>query len=412
MKKTFLIISLTFILGGFFLKTPIVIANDITNDVVEEGIYELYTYVNDTKVIEVIGSSKIDGANVDIYERGNQDNQKFQLKVNKDGTYTFFAIHSNKVLDISMADGNVSQYELHGGDNQKWYIKQTSDGYCNIISKANGKYLDVEKAQGKDCQNIQVNEGHGGSSQKFKLVKIQNIKGNKIIEDGIYHIKSQVADNRFLEIPNSQTKDEANIQTGKENNLANQKFEIIYNNDGTYSITVLHSGKLLEVQNGSGKNETPVVQYTKKEGNSQKWVMIKNNNNTYSLIATCNGLALDVKSANINVGATLQTYYFHGQKSQQFTFELCKPETGSKTVEDGTYRILSTINDKKVWEIAYSSRENGANVLMWENTKSVQQKFDIEYVGEGYYKIKSKISNKVLTVESENPKTKSFIGQQ
>ena len=377
---------------------------------VQTGEYEIYTCLNETKVVEVIGSSKTNGANAEIYERGNQNNQKFKIQLNSDGTYTFLALHSNKVLDVCVANGNVSQYEAHGGDNQKWYLKECGDGYYYIISKANGWYLDVDKGQGKDCQNIQVYTGHGEKSQKFKFSNLQSTTGSRTIKDGIYHIKSQVASNRLLEVPNNQTNNDVKIQTGVNKNLASQKFQVTYQKDGTYIITAIHSGKALDVQYGNGKNGTPVLQYAKHGGASQKWVILENSNGTYSLIACCNGLALDVKSANTNIGASLQTYCFHGQKSQQFTFETCGAETGSQLVEDGTYRILSSVDHNKGFKIR--DNNNGAPLQMWENTKSLQQKFDIEYTGQGYYKIKTKASNQVLTVESENPKVGSIVTQQ
>ena len=410
MKRVFIIILNLVLFFITFINSGIVLGNEESNEEVEEGIYELYTCVNGTKVVDIGGSSQKDGANVEIYERGNQRNQKFEIKLNEDGSYSFVAQHSKKVLDVAN-NRNVSQYGFHGGDNQKWYLKDCGDGYYNIISKVNGLYLDVTAAQGRDGQNIQVYEGHGGVSQKFKLSKVIEI-GSKTIEDGIYNIHSEVAENRLLEVPNSSIKDEADIKTASNNNKANQKFQLLYNKDGTYTITALHSGKALDVQCGSGKNETPIQQYTKHGGESQKWIIIQNSNKTYSLIAKCSGLALDIKARNTQVGASVQTYCFHGQKSQQFTFEPCKTEIGSQTAEDGTYRILSSVNNKKVFEVANSSTENGAKLLMWENTRNIQQKFDIEYTGEGYYKIKSKISNKVLTVESENPEVGSSIKQE
>ena len=369
---------------------------------IEEGIYEIYTCVNGTKVIDIEGSNKSNNANVEIYERGHQNNQKFRVKLNDDGTYTFFALHSNKVLDVSAtSNGNVCQYTSHGGDNQKWYIKPSENGYYNIISKSNGKYLDVYQGQGNDRQNIQVYKGHGKASQRFKFSKVITT-GEKTIKNGIYQIYSKVAENRLLEVPNNEKGDEVPIKTGVNKNVNSQRFQVTYNNDGTYTILVLHTGKALDVKYGSGKNKAIVQQFTKHGGESQKWIIQKNSDGTYSLIAKCNGLALDVNEGSTQVGATIQTYNFHGKASQTFVFEEYKMEKGTRTLEDGTYQILSKINNQKVMELNGGSTENGAIVQMSQNNNSLHQKYDIVYTNDGYYKIVSKKSNKVLTVQGVN----------
>lgn len=83
-----------------------------------------------------------------------------------------------------------------------------------------------------------------------------------------------------------------------------------------------------------------------------------------------------------------------------------------QSAEDGTYRILSSANSNKVFDITNVSKQNGAQLQIWGNSNAINQKFDIEYVGDGYYKIRSKNSGKVLTVESQNPSVGSKIVQQ
>ncbi len=384
----------------------------IDTQILEEGIYEIYAYVGETKVIDVHGADKNDKANIEIYERMNQNNQKYRVQLNDDGTYTFFALHSNKVLDVEgngkSNETNVCQYTYNGGDNQKWYIESCGNGYYYIISKANGLYLDVYQTQGKDGQNIQMYQKNEGLGQKFKFSKVID-KGTKTIENGIYNIYSNVAKNRLLEVPNSEINDEVEIKTATNKNIASQKFQVTYNNDGTYTILVLHTGKALDVKYGSGKNKTAVQQYTKHDGDMQKWIIKQNTNGTYSLIAKCNGLALDIDRSNTSVGAKVQTFNFHGEKSQQFIFEECKEtDVSNMSADNGTYRILSTVNPNKVMQFS----NNSIYIQMWENANSLQQKYEIVYGEDGYYKIKSKKSNKFLTVESATPTIGSKIKQE
>ena len=387
-----------------------------TNEI-QSGIYEIYTCVSDTKVIDVEGANTSNSANVYIYERNNGNNQKFRFEPNDDDTYTIYATHSNKVLDVQAAGmnsgTNVWQYKKNGSNAQKWYIKPCSDGTYNIVSKLNGLYLDIYAGSSNNKANIQVYAGNGTNAQKFRITPLYNINGEKTLDDGVYKIFSKVADNRVLEVPNLSLNNETVIKTATDNNKANQKFKIKYNNDGTYTITILHSKKVLDVRAAQGTNTTPVQQYESNGSNAQKWIILKNEDNTYSVVSKCNGLLLDICAGNTAVGSNLQTYKLNGSKAQKFDFiKQDKQEEATKSAEDGTYRILNVINTNRIFDIAGGSKDNGAKLQVWDSSRVLQQKFDIQYDGNGYYKIKSKNSNKALTVESENPESGSFVTQQ
>lgn len=245
-----------------------------TNPVIEPGTYEIYIGINDTKVIDIQEASLKNGANAQIYERTNAMNQKFKVVFNEDGTYTFFAMHSNKVLDIrgaGMTNGtNVWQYESNHSNAQKWTLQQAGDGYYYIVSKLNGLYLDIAGGKDLNCQNIQVYEGNGTKAQKFKFSKILNNEGSKTIEEGTYKIYSKVAQDRVLEIPDGNIANGEGFKTGTNRNTANQKFNIAYNKDGTYSITVMHTGKAMDVKGAGVTNMTPVQQYDNNRNRSAK----------------------------------------------------------------------------------------------------------------------------------------------
>lgn len=397
-----------------YAKNEVVVNNQSQENI--EGIYEIYVNGGDSKVVDIYAGSKNNGANVDIYDRNNGSNQKFKFELNNDGTYTIRSLHSNKVLDVQAggkAEGtNVWQYEYNGTNAQKWIVKSCGNGFYNIISKANGLYLDVYGGINANFQNIAVYSGNGTNAQKYKLVDATELKGTKTIENGIYRIKSHVAENRVLEVRGFSVDNQAPIQTAVVNYKANQQFRISYNNDGTYSIIALHSGKTMDLWAAGGEFGTPVNQYAINGTKAQKWIISKNSDNTYSIFSQCNRLALDVYAGSKKVGTRIQTYLYNGTNAQKFTFEGVDPVVGTQSVENGTYRFLSVLNNTMVFNVAGGSVQNNAKIQLWSSTGMAQQKFDVEYVGNGYYKIKAKHSNKALTVESENPKSGSIVTQK
>ncbi len=415
-KKRLLFIILLLSVIFIILKNNKALAN-YKETTLEEGTYEIYSCLNDTKVINIQDGSKQDGANVNLYDRENRENQKFKVVLNEDGTYTFIALHSNKVLDVTSAGKangtNVAQYEANGTNAQKWNLKLNRDGSYSILSKCNDLYLDVTCGNTQNGTNIQMYQENGTKAQKFEFSKVEDITGEKTLEEGIYHIYSQVASNRLLEVTDSQTIDGALLRTAANSNKASQKFKVSYHTeDGTYSIMLLHSKKQMDVQSAGGKNGTLVQQYSKNDTDAQKWVLVKNEDGTYSVIAKCNGLALDVAGGSTVNGANIQTYKYNGTQAQKFRFEACQAEKATKSAENGTYRILTMVDTRKAFDIPGGLIENGVKVQIWDNDKVIQQKFDIELIEDGYYKIKAKNSNKVLTVESQTPQVGSKITQE
>ena len=70
----------------------------------------------------------------------------------------------------------------------------------------------------------------------------------------------------------------------------------------------------------------------------------------------------------------------------------------TKSLENGVYTIYSALGSNMVLDIDGGSENSGANLQLWTKSNVDQQKFKIEYLNNGYYKIISLKSNKVLDV--------------
>ena len=237
-----------------------------------------------------------------------------------------------------------------------------------------------------------------------------------MLEDGTYRIAMYSNQNIGIDIDAGSKENGANAllwEWYEENNIQ-KKFNIKYDiNDGCYTITNINSGKLLDVQNGGTQNGANVWQYEENGTDSQKWKIVKNSNGSYSIISKHNGLYLDIKDGNISNGGNVQVYEENYSVAQQF--KLIKLDSKEeKVLEDGTYRIAMYNNPNVGIDIDAGSKENGANVLLWEwyEENNIQKKFNIKYdINDGCYTITNINSGKLLDVQNGGTQNSTNVWQ-
>ena len=248
----------------------------IPDKVLQDGKYRIAMYSNLNIGLDINAGLQENGANVllwDWYEENNLQKQ-FNIQYDEtDGYYTITNVNSGKLLTVQDGQKNIIQYKEYGTDAQKWKIIKNSNGSYSIISKLNNLYLDIQNGNISNGANVLLWEWY------------------------------------------------------QENNLQKQ-FNINYDEvDGYYTIANTNSGKLLTVQDSGTINGTNVWQYEANGTNSQKWQIVKNPNGSYSIISKLKHLCLDVQSGNISNGANVQVYESNGSNAQQFKIiEIIKPK--------------------------------------------------------------------------------------
>lgn len=377
---------------------------------IEDGIYTIKSALNEQYVLDIEASSQKDGGNLELWNNGNTDNQRFILKYLGDGTYSIVALHSKKAIDVEEGrkekGTNILQWGYHGGNNQRWIIKSAGNGNFNIISKGNGLYLDIPNSKAGNGSNVQVWTQNGAKNQEFKFVKQDDNKGTKTINNGIYLIESSTDTSKTLEIPRSSLVTGEKLGVWNKNSTVNQKFEFTYRDNGYYTISAVHSDKYLDISEGSKNDGAEVIQWNYHGGNNQQWKIQDAGNGYFNIISRCNGLYLTID------GTSVKTCKENASLVQKFKLE--KPETtitGEKTIEDGRYIIASKVNTSYVIDIPSSSTKNGEIIEIWRNRLTDNQKFDVKYLGNGYYTIKAVHSEKVLEVPNSAMKIGTKITQ-
>ena len=142
----------------------------------------------------------------------------------------------------------VQLYEFNGTDAQKWYVEHNSGGSISLKNRACGLYLDVYGADTKSGAKVQAYEKNGSIAQKFFL---KQYSGN--------YSPAYVAPQYLAPATNSALRldcvaaGKANgtkIQIYTANNSDAQKWQVLDNGDGTWTIVNIASGKVLDVAGG------------------------------------------------------------------------------------------------------------------------------------------------------------------
>ena len=371
--------------------------------VLAESTYAITTSINTNYSLDIENDSKNNGANVQLYTYNGEIQQHFKLEYDGNGYYIIRNVYTNKVLDVQgggiNSPTNVQQYEYNGTDSQKWIIQETDDGYYNIISKLNELYLDVSGGKANNGANIQVYIANGTISQKFKIEEIESLKSEKLLENGTYRIATALNNNISIEVSNSSTANGGNVQVWAYVAGNQQKFELEYNENGYYIIRNVNSGKVLDVANGGMASGTNVQQYEYNGTDSQKWIIQETDDGYYNIISKLNELYLDVSGGTAGNGTNIQVYTPNGTDSQKFKFILKDSQTGTRNLDDGTYRIATSLNSNVGLDVSNGSKNNEANVQVWNYDNVEQQQFNIVYDGNGYYSIIPIHSGKAIDIK-------------
>ena len=175
----------------------------------------------------------------------------------------------------------------------------------------------------------------------------------KTIENGIYIIESALQKDKVVDVNGGVEDNGANIQLWTRNDNSSQKFKVMYEGDGTYSIMALCSKKYLDAENGGNTQGTNVIQYQSTNGKNQRWHIKDEGDGTYSIISASSGLYLDVYDNRTADGTNIQLWFNTGGNAQRFRFLTATDSSqggdnenqDSPEARNGWY----TENGKKYW---------------------------------------------------------------
>ncbi len=395
-----LILIVTFFIAGMNVK-----AYDRT---IDDGVYVIRSSINNNYVLDANGGIANNGTNVQLFLYNGGLSQKWIVRYMDDGFYEIRStINDNFALDANGAIFNNSvNIQLWGKNNsvaQKWYIKEDTNGYYRVISYNSNYSLDANGAIAANFTNIQLWSTNDSLAQKFKFEKFADL--DRTISDGVYTISTAMSENKVFDIYGGYLKNNTNIQLYDSHGGDGQKFYITYLGDGFYSIRAyLNINYSLNVRNNN-------VELYKYDGrNAQRWIITSSGDGYYNVISKSNYLAVDIHGGYTANETNIEMYGLHNANNQKFKFTKSNI-SGNKTIDNGYYLINTIYNDKKVLDVNNGVMEASRNVEIYDLNYGINQKWYLEYLNNGYYKILcNKDKDFALQVDGSNVNIGKYIG--
>ncbi|MGE0083339.1 MAG: RICIN domain-containing protein [Desulfococcaceae bacterium] len=233
-----------------------------------------------------------------------------------DNTFSLVSVKSGRVLDVmgySREDGaNVQLFKYYGTKNQRWRIIPAGNDSFRIVSINSGKCLDAENTGKRETANVRQFSCGAGGHQLWKLKP--NPQAGRIFR--IVCKKSGKA----LDIAGSSSLDGANIELFRSHGRANQLWTLWHhgfrNGVPTYAIVSYHSGRVLDVDGKSRNDGANVQQFRYRANDNQHWILEPAEGEFVRIISVNSGKCLDAAGGITDDGANIRQFTCNGEEHQ------------------------------------------------------------------------------------------------
>ncbi len=299
---------------GDSVQTSFVFAEQ--EDLLSEGLYEIYPSANSSYVLDVASASADSGANVQLYSNNGSFAQKWLLK-KVDGaknTYTFESVCSTNRLAVSGT--NVCTMAPADVKAQQWVARIDSNGIEFVSADDQDLSLDVKGGNFASSSNVQVYTSNDSAAQRFRLRST-----SADVANGTYFIRMASRANSVLDVSGGSSADGANVQIWQNNDTGAQKWNFSRNVDGSYTIVNAASGKALDVKDAAASSGTNIQQWSRNGSAAQRWY-IEYVSGGFRLSSALNtAFVIDVSGGNAANGTNVALYASNDSKAQRFTFK-------------------------------------------------------------------------------------------
>lgn len=330
--------------AGDSVQTSFVFAEQ--EDLLSEGLYEVYPSANSSYVLDVASASVDSGANVQLYANNGSFAQKWLLK-KVDGaknTYTFESVCSTNRLAVSGT--NVCTMAPADVKAQQWVARIDSNGIEFVSADDQDLSLDVKGGNFASTSNIQVHSSNGSAAQRFRLRAT-----SAAIDNGTYFIRMASRAGSVLDVSGGSRSDGANVQIWQNNDSGAQKWNFSRNGDGSYNIVNAASGKALDVKDAATSSGTNIQQWSRNGSAAQRWY-IDYVPGGFKLSSALNGaFVIDVSGGSSVNGTNVALYTSNDSRAQRFTFSATTYVQPLPADQQAMYNRAQWYNSNTEWLI-------------------------------------------------------------
>lgn len=230
------------------------------------------------------------------------------------------------ITDINCLDGSTHSLQIESAG---WAYGISSsikvDGQEYSMRKRGFNIVVIDKRTGQVISSVAIDTHSSGLTfYEMQLPEAESLKWKELaantqcVENGIYNIVPVRNEKCALDVPFGVADNNTNIQLCDKNDLEPQKFEFNYIGDGLYTIRAICSNKYLSIENMGNTAGSNVVQQEYSGLANQKWFITENENGSYSIISLYNKLVLDVYGGVAESGTNIQVWTENFQPAQQF----------------------------------------------------------------------------------------------
>lgn len=329
---------------GDSVQTSFVFAEQ--EDLLSEGLYEIYPSANSSYVLDVASASADSGANVQLYSNNGSFAQKWLLK-KVDGaknTYTFESVCSTNRLAVSGT--NVCTMAPADVKAQQWVARIDSNGIEFVSADDQDLSLDVKGGNFASSSNVQVYISNDSAAQRFRLRST-----SADVANGTYFIRMASRANSVLDVYGGSSADGANVQIWQNNDTGAQKWNFSRNGDGSYTIVNAASGKALDVKDAAASSGTNIQQWSRNGSAAQRWY-IEYVSGGFRLSSALNtAFVIDVSGGNAANGTNVALYASNDSKAQRFTFKATTYVQPLPADQQAMYNRAQWYNSNTEWLI-------------------------------------------------------------
>lgn len=279
----------------------------------------LYTLTSPSGlVLDIAGGSTASGASLQIYSQNYTIAQRWQATRLADGSYALKNPETGKVVDVvggsTSAGAKVQMYDYNGSCAQRWYIVNSS-----ITSACSGLVFDIAGGTiASPGTQVQIYTVNGSQAQSWQFIPWKDPYASTPGLDGTYTVTSQSG--LALDVAGGATTNGSRVQIYNQNGTPAQKWQLMSNPDGSYTIQNPASGRVLDVINGSLTNSTRTQLYDSNGSCAQRWSVQKLGGGAYKVMSSCSpSLLLDVVGGGVYTSSTpTQIYSSNGTDAQKW----------------------------------------------------------------------------------------------